>query len=65
MHMKKVSFDQIGYYGRPISELSREELLEAFAELALLLEACEDKDKKFREILGDKKYKTLEDLLKL
>lgn len=32
--MKKVSTDEIGFYGRPIDRLSREELIQALIELA-------------------------------
>ena len=36
-------YSLIGYYGRPITDLSRDELLEAFAELAELYKESQRK----------------------
>ena len=47
--MKRFNPDEIGYYGRPVTDLTKEELLELIAELcAILMEShykvVEDKD---------------------
>jgi hypothetical protein len=52
--MKKLTYSDIGYYGKPIDALSREELLEAFFELVLLIQSCADKDSPCRSILNVK-----------
>jgi len=51
--------NKIGYYGRPITELSREELLAAIAELADIYNECKRKNEKCREILGKEKFESL------
>jgi hypothetical protein len=38
--MNKISCSDIGYHGKPIDDLSREELLEAFLELAQTVVNC-------------------------
>jgi hypothetical protein len=52
-------YSKIGYHGRPITELSREELLAAFAELAELFKESQRKNKKCREVLGADKFESL------
>jgi hypothetical protein len=42
-------YSTIGYYGRPITDLSRDELLVALAEL---VDIC-------KEVLGEKKFESL------
>jgi hypothetical protein len=37
---KKISLSDIGYHGKPIVDLTREELLEAFLELAQTVVKC-------------------------
>ena len=49
-------FSDIGYYGRPITVLSRKELLVAFAELVDVCKAYEDKNKACKEVLKDAKF---------
>lgn len=53
--MKKLSSDEIGFYGKPIDRLTREELLEAIIELASIVNECLSKNTKCEEILGMKK----------
>ena len=38
--VKKISCADVGYHGKPIDALSREELLEAFLELAQTVLSC-------------------------
>ena len=52
-------FSNIGYYGRPITDLNREELLCAFAELLDIYKECEYINNRCKEVLGDKKYEEL------
>ncbi len=40
LNRKKLTSPEIGYYGKPINELSREELLEAFLELSQTVYDC-------------------------
>ena len=49
--MKKIDCNKIGYYGKPIVELSREELLEAFAELASIVIECAADNKDVDELV--------------
>jgi hypothetical protein len=49
--MRKYEPNEIGYYGKPITALTREELLEAFAELAGLIHECVITDKKIEELI--------------
>lgn len=37
---KKISYADVGYHGKPIDDLTREELLEAFLELAQTVLNC-------------------------
>ncbi len=52
-------FSKIGYYGRPITDLSREELLAAFAELVDLYNQSRRKINKCRKALGKEKFDAL------
>jgi hypothetical protein len=52
--MKKLSYSDIGYYGRPIDALTREELLEALFELVLMIQSCADQDSPCRTVLSVK-----------
>ncbi len=52
-------YEEIGYYGKPINSLTREELLEAFAELAVIIYECSVKDKKFEEFIFIKKDESI------
>jgi hypothetical protein len=49
--MSKLDFKQIGYYGKPIDSLTREELLSAIEELAGAIHDCAVGNKKCSEIL--------------
>jgi hypothetical protein len=40
LNRKKLTSPEIGYYGEPINELSREDLLEAFLELSQMVYDC-------------------------
>lgn len=47
--MKNIDPDEIGYYGRPVTDLTKEELLELIAELCSILmegryQVVEDKE---------------------
>ena len=42
---KTINPKEIGYYGRPISDLSKDELLDAFVELFMIYEESERKSK--------------------
>lgn len=53
--LKKFDYKEIGYYGKPIDSLTREELLEAFAELAGAIAECAVKGKKCEELIFIKK----------
>ncbi len=53
--MDKLDYKDIGYYGRPISSLNREELLEAFAELAAIVRECAVQGKKCEYFIFIKK----------
>lgn len=55
----KRDYSTIGYYGRPISELSRDELLAAFAELVEIYKECEYKNNRCKEVLGAEKFDAL------
>ena len=53
------NYSEIGYYGRPITELSRAELLAAVAELADMYNESKRKNEKCKEILGAEKFNSL------
>ena len=50
MIMKKLKYSDIGYYGKPIDTLTREELLAAILEFAEKLQECAVKDNPCRSI---------------
>ncbi len=52
-------YSTIGYYGRPITDLSRDELLAAFAELVDMYKEIKRKNEKCKEVLGEKKFDSL------
>ncbi len=52
-------YSTIGYYGRPITDLSRDELLNAFAELVDMYKEIKRKNEKCKEVLGEKKFESL------
>jgi hypothetical protein len=47
----QLTFSDIGYKGRPIDTLSREELLEAFLELARQVYDCANQDNACKDIV--------------
>lgn len=53
--MKKLDAKKIGYYGKPITTLTKDELLSAFEEIAGIIHECLIKDKKIEEFLHVKK----------
>ena len=53
--MKKPKRYEIGYYGRPITDLTRDELLEAFTELCIILEQCRADNDACRKMLSREK----------
>ena len=52
-------YSKIGYYGRPITDLSKKELLAAFAELVEIYKEAKRKNEKCKEVLGKKKFESL------
>ena len=52
--MKNLKYSDIGYYGKPIDSLSREELLNALLELARTLHSCAVQDNACRSIISIK-----------
>ena len=55
----KRNYSRIGFYGRPITELTRDELLAALGELAELYRESQRKNEKCREVIGQKKFDSL------
>ena len=55
--MKKFNPKDIGYYGKPITQLTRDELLNVISELAGIIQECSIKDEKIKEFLYVKKNK--------
>jgi hypothetical protein len=53
--MKKVNPEEIGYFGKSISTLPRDELLEVLSYIAGIIFECSEKDKKIEEFLYVKK----------
>ncbi len=53
------NYSTIGYLGRPIADLSRDELLAAFAELAEMYKEIKRKNEKCKEVLGEKTFESL------
>ena len=49
--MKKLEPNEIGYYGKSIESLSREELIKAFTELANAVYECANKNGACRDAL--------------
>ena len=54
-----LKFDEIGYYGRPITELSKDELLRALAEVCTALRDNEIKLELCEKLLGEETCGTL------
>ncbi|MFC1817140.1 hypothetical protein ACFL0M_14665 [Thermodesulfobacteriota bacterium] len=52
-------YSTIGYYGRPITDFSRDELLAVFAELVDMYKEIKIKNEKCKEVLGEKKFESL------
>ena len=52
-------YSEIAYYGRPITKLTKEELLAAFAELVDIYTEVKTKNDKCKKLLGDKKFESL------
>lgn len=53
--MKKFDAKEIGYHGKPITTLTRDELLSAFEEVAGIIHECSIKDKKIEQFIHVKK----------
>ena len=53
--MKKFDAQKIGYYGKPLTTLTKDELLSAFEEIAEIIHECLIKDKKIEKFLHVKK----------
>ena len=53
--MRKINPKDIGYYGKPITRLTRDELLNALVKLAGFIHECSIKDKKIEEFIHVKK----------
>jgi hypothetical protein len=53
--MKKFDAKGIGYYGKPITKLTRDELLNVIVELAGIIHECSMKDKKIEQFIHVKK----------
>lgn len=54
-HTKKISYSDIGYHGTPIDTLNREELLEAFLELAQTVVNCASANNQCKAVFTVKK----------
>ena len=50
-HMSKIDHKQIGYYGRPIDSLTRDELISALEELTAAINYCAVGNNKCKEII--------------
>ena len=55
----KADYSKIGYFGRPITDLDRNELLAAIAELVDMYNQSKRQKDKCREILGREKFDSL------
>ena len=55
----KRDYGEIGYYGRPITQLSRSELLAALGELVDMYKESKRKNEKCKELLGAEKFEEL------
>ena len=51
--MKKYSHHEIGYYGRPIAEISRDDALDVIVELAVMYKALEKQCNIYKERLAE------------
>lgn len=58
-NMATKDYSKIGYLGRPITDLSREELLDAIVELGEMYKEIKRKNEKCKEVLGEKKFESL------
>jgi len=47
---RKLEYSNIGYHGKPIGDLTREELLEAFVELAQTVVSCASKNNQCKAV---------------
>ncbi len=55
-----INLTEIGYYGRPISDLSKDELFDAIFELCMMYEESEKKNKNCcKKVLRGSKLKVL------
>lgn len=57
--MKNINPDEIGYYGRPVTDLTKEELLELIAELCSILMESHYKVVEDKETLSIETYDQL------
>ena len=53
--MKKFDAKEIGYYGKLITKLTRDELLNVIVEMAGIIHECSIKDKKIEQFIHLKK----------
>ncbi len=58
-HTATKDYSTIGYRGRPITDLSRDELLAAFVDLGEMYKEIREKNKKYKEVLDEKKFESL------
>jgi hypothetical protein len=54
---KKISSDKIGFYGKPIDRLTREELIQALIELGSAIKECAAENTKCQKFIFIKKNK--------
>ena len=52
-------YSEIAYYGRPLTKLTKKELLAAFAELVDIYTEVKIKNDKCKKLLGEKKFESL------
>jgi hypothetical protein len=55
--MKKISPDEIGFYGKSIDQLTREELIQALTMLASAIKECASENNKCKKIIFIEKNK--------
>ena len=48
---RKLNYSDVGYHGKPIKELTREELMEAFLRLSQRVYDCAAEGNKCREVI--------------
>ena len=58
--MKKFDAKEIGYYGKPITKLKRNELLNVIKELAGIIHECSLNDEKIEQFIYVKKHSDAE-----